>query len=336
MSELVERIAKSPITTMDARGKPYIISRRPPSLAQELKSKSRRDLVKSSLLSATCDSTAEENHEAALATFSDQLKTMRLEDRDDAGSPIGKEALLLRSPSNKKESSCQDNWLSMGCDSTIPSRAPISNDELAASKSKLKATSPTIRCNGTNLSDATPGGTPRKSIIDASRSKTPRTARKTLKTPDESPRTRGKSSSSHSKKKSMSSAGNGGTPVIKNRKKAASVTSVKRTRSKRSLTRNKSADDINWLKADPLDVSQSAWATLGFGPLVDPSSIGNYTNTGSSMDDTSSHNSGYEDSSWCKLSVSTGLNDSLHTKKTTVPTPKEKNRVKNIRPQEVG
>jgi hypothetical protein len=82
-------VAQSPIITLDAR-KSYIFR------GTRLKSKSRRDLIKLPLLSAIiCDSIIDENQEvAALATFSSQLSTKRLEeDRDDAaGSPFGKEA----------------------------------------------------------------------------------------------------------------------------------------------------------------------------------------------------------------------------------------------------
>jgi hypothetical protein len=119
----------------------------------------------------------------------------------------------------------------------------------------------------------------------------------------------------------------------------------KRTPSKKDPGRKKSVGDINWLKADPIDVSNCSWAMLGLGPLVD-SSISNHAMSTSSVDDTSSHKSGDEDS-WCKLSVDNTLSShnsgdedswyklSMNTgldKKTTIiaATKKEKNRVKSI------
>jgi hypothetical protein len=313
------RVAQSPIIAPLNARKSYIF-RGPRPLAQ-LESKSRRDLIKSALLAATCDPTVDENQEvAALGSFPSQLLTKRLEARDDAGSPTGKEA-QLQLPSNRMESSSQDNWLCMGCDDTVPSRSPISKDELAASKSKLKGTR--------RRTDATPG-TPGKSIDDA------RTRKKSLKARGESPRTHGKSSSSSQyKKKGMSSPEEDcATPEITNRKKiSSSPRSEKRPRKKKSPRQNKSADDINWLKADPIDVSNSAWAKLGFGPLVDPSSISDHTKTGS-MDETSCQTFGDEDNSWCKLSMNMALDDdSLYKKTTGTSATKEKNRVKTIRRQ---
>lgn len=414
LGEIAARIAQSPIIT--AR-KSYIS--RGSALAQQ-KSRSRRDLAQSSLLSVTCDSTiGHDKKAAALATFSQLSK--KLEDLDDGS--IGKEA-LLQSPSSKK----------------VSHGAPISTDELEASKSKLKSTR---RRSGSQFPDASPrtstksiiGGSPSRpprrnsitgflahqiksrsrrgdlvtcddtildenqqaatlatfkqltnkilledldagsigteallqspsrtsrkiSIIDAS---PPRTPRKSIKTPEASPATRGRKSpkaleespringkrSSNSKKKKIAPQGDCTTPVIKNRKKVCSSPAMleKRTPSKKDPGRKKSVGDINWLKADPIDVSNCSWAMLGLGPLVD-SSISNHAMSTSSVDDTSSHKSGDEDS-WCKLSVDNTLSShnsgdedswyklSMNTgldKKTTIiaATKKEKNRVKSI------
>ena len=249
LSEIIAaRLPKFSTITLGAR-KSYI-SRGPSALAQ-LNSKSRRDVVKTSLFSATCDSTIDENQVAAIATFSPFTK--RQEDLDDE----------------------------------IPRKS--------STTSSIDA-SPTSRRKSRKASEAYP--------------RTPR--EKTLKTPDESPRTYGKSSSSHSKKKSKSSQGDCATQaVIKNRKKVSSSPSEKRTCSKKCLAQNASTDDINWLNADPIDVSNSDWAMLDVGSLVN-ASIGSHKKSAGSMDDTSSDNFSDEDS-WLKLSMM-GLDDSLHKK----------------------
>ena len=263
LSEIAARIARSPIIPLHAR-KSYI-PRGPSSLVQ-LKSKSRRDLVKTSLLSATCDSTVDEHQEAAPATFSQPTK--RLEQNRGNETPR---------------------------------------------KSNVIDASPTSRRKSSKASEASPRAP----------------ARKTLKTPDESPITDGKSSSSsRSKKKSKSSPGDCATPeVINNRKKVYFSSSEKKTRSKKYPARNTSTDDINWLKADPIDVSNSDWAMLDVEYLVN-ASISNPKKSAGSVDDTSS-----DEDSWCKLSLSMGLGDSLHKKTTPLPATKKKNRVKKIRGQ---
>jgi hypothetical protein len=88
------------------------------------------------------------------------------------------------------------------------------------------------------------------------------------------------------------------------------------------------------MKADPVDISMSSWAKLGLGPLlVDPSTSSNSkcTPINYSVDDTSSQQTPGDDDSWYNLSMSTGLDESIH-KKTIVPAAAmEKNRVKSIR-----
>jgi hypothetical protein len=331
--------APSPILNLNSR-KSYIS--RAGSLDQ-LQSKSRRDLVKSSLLSVTCEdstSSIDDNQVAAIAATFSQLQE---EDLDDDGDSIGSEALLQPPPWRNKKSPFQDSWRSIdiggGGDDTVPSpRTSISSKhEFAATKSKLKATRRRSAGGGSKCIDASPRS-PRKSMLDTSpetRGKSINNApeaspkirrRKSLLQASETttPRINATSSSSHSRKKNMPSPGDSGTtPVVKDRKK--------KTFSKKPLKRNKSADDINWLHADAVDVSNCYWATLGLGPLVHPSITNSHDPKNSSVDDdTSSHSSGEEDS-WYKLSMSTGLGESPY-KKTTVPAAtKVKNRVKNIR-----
>jgi hypothetical protein len=298
------------------------------------------------LLSVTCEdstSSIDDNQVAAIAATFSQLQE---EDLDDDGDSIGSEALLQPPPWRNKKSPFQDSWRSIdigGGDDTVPSpRTSISSKhEFAATKSKLKATRRRSAGGGSKCIDASPRS-PRKSMLDTSpetRGKSINNApeaspkirrRKSLLQASETttPRINATSSSSHSRKKNMPSPGDSGTstsPAVKDRKKRTPS-------SKKPLRRHKSADDINWLNPDAVDVSKCYWATIGLGPLVHPSITSNHDtkSSGSVDDDTSSHSSGEEDS-WYKLSMSTGLGESPY-KKTTVPAAtKVKNRVKNIR-----